>query len=109
VSFKIKRKKPAGPKGPVPVGIAWYRPWEWQRLRELAPDPGVMLDTHAEWLEVASKHLADMKQQGFLVVKVDIDVEELAAWCRQRGLPMNGAARSKFTALKVRRGEYIKE
>ena len=50
-----------------------------------------------------------LKQPGVVPVKVDIDVEELAAWCRQQGRPMDGGTRSKFVVEKVPKGEYIKD
>ena len=35
------------------VGVAWYRPWEWEKLRRVAADPEKLESIHAEWLRIA--------------------------------------------------------
>jgi hypothetical protein len=86
----------------VPVAIAWYAADQWQRLKEVVDDPQNFEETHAEWqgvFERGSRYLAD---QGFDVHRVDVDVEELAAWCRDQERPIDGKARSDFAAHKLR-------
>ena len=33
------------------VGIAWWRPQDWNRLREISDDRQNLEDSHREWLE----------------------------------------------------------
>ena len=39
---------------------------------------------------------------GVIVEKIDVDVEEVLAWCNERGLPMKASSRSEFVAERVR-------
>lgn len=57
--------KTSARKGKPVVGIAWYRPQQWQRLREVAVDIDMIEQTHAEWLAVATKTLNDLRREGY--------------------------------------------
>jgi len=81
--------------------VAWDTPEQWKRLKSLAADADALDDTHQAWLKNASGHVRRLKQQGFEVVKVPIDVEEWVAWCQKNGKALDGAARSEFTSRKV--------
>lgn len=85
---------------PTHLAIAWYKPWEWKRLREVAADPERMEATHAEWLRSAKKVLHELQRQGYEPHRVLVGVDELVAWCAEQGLPINGDARSRFAAAK---------
>ncbi len=37
------------------TGVAWYRPWEWERLRQVVSDPERPETTHTRWLRTARK------------------------------------------------------
>jgi hypothetical protein len=108
VTKSIKVRKPKL-KGPVQTGVAWYRPWQWERLLELAADAESLSTTYGEWLDTAQKKTLDLNRTGIFPVKVDVDVEELAAWCKQKGLPLDGHARAGFVLDKIRKREYIRE
>jgi hypothetical protein len=83
------------------TGIAWYRPEQWQRLREVSVDVETLERNHAEWLAIANKALNDLERGGVSVLKVDVDVEELLTWCGQRGLPVDARSRASFTEHKL--------
>jgi hypothetical protein len=44
------------------------------------------------------------RQRGIIAHRGDVDVRDLAAWCEQRGRPLDGDARSTYTAetLKIK-------
>ena len=94
------RRKPPDKQQPL-TGIGWYRPEQWQRLREVSVDADKLEETHAEWLEIARKTFSDLQRQGVSLVKVDMDVEELLTWCHEQRLPVDGKARARFTAHKL--------
>jgi hypothetical protein len=83
------------------TGIGWYRPEQWPRLREISMDADTLEETHAKWLEFASKAFKNLGALGDSVVKVDIDVEEILRWCQQKGLPVDAKARASFIVHKV--------
>ena len=83
------------------VGIAWYRPEQYGLLRALAPDADSMAKTYDEccWRD---QTMQDLRQRGIVTRRVDVEVKELAAWCEQRGIPLDGVARSSYAAEKVK-------
>ncbi len=106
---RIKVRKRRLPAVQTTFGIAWYRPWQWERLRELATDSENIENTYGAWLDVVQARLREMNRAGIFPVKVDVDLDELVAWCKQKGVPLDAGGRAKFVAQKARRGEYIQE
>ncbi len=83
------------------IGIAWYRPEQWSRLLNIAADRESLEDTYEEWLADATRVAFDLAQRGFAVRPVEVDVVELARWCKQQGCPLNGEARARFVTEKL--------
>ena len=97
-------KLPILPKGrnqPQHVGVAWYRKEQWPRLLEIADDKEKLEASYDEWVKIAQKTMREMEKLGLSLVKVDVDVEELLAWCQRRKIPVNGEARASFTSAKL--------
>ena len=86
----------------IVTGVAWYRPEQWQRLRDVSEDVDNLEETYDAWLQTAERMLRDGIPAGVVVEKIDIDVEEVLAWCNERGLPMNAQSRTRFVAERVR-------
>jgi hypothetical protein len=86
--------------GPV-VGIAWFRPEQWERLLEVSDDRDKLEPTHAAWEKFATQTLKRLRRSGVNARKVDVDVEEILAWCAEHGHPMNASARAEFVSRKV--------
>ncbi len=83
------------------IGIAWYRPWEWEKLRQAAHDAEQLADTHREWLREAKKRFSKLRAAGIDCERVTVGVDELIAWCAERGVLLNGEARGAFVAEKL--------
>jgi len=83
------------------VGFAWYRPDQWQRVREISTDEDDLHDSYIEWLLSAEERLQELRSSGFRVEKVDVDSEALILWCNERGLEINGEARSRYVAERL--------
>jgi hypothetical protein len=86
----------------VSIGIAWYRPEQWSLLRALAADLEVLEHTHAEWLAGVTKTMEDLRKRGIIAKKVDVDVQELAAWCQSHERDLDGDARATYVTEKMR-------
>ncbi len=84
------------------TGIAWYRRDQWARLRELAADADRLEEAYEDWLAGAQKAVVQMTALGVRVRRVDIDLDELARWCRHEGRPLDSAARAAFAAEGLR-------
>jgi hypothetical protein len=83
------------------VGFAWYRPEQWQRIREISADADDLHESYLEWLRSAEERLKEIRSMGLRAEKVDVHSEELIAWCNERGLEINGEARSSYVAEKL--------
>jgi len=83
------------------VAIVWYRPEQWQRVRDIADDSDEFEDSYVEWLQIAEEKAKELKGRGLRVEKVDVDSEKLILWCNERGLENNGEARSRYAAERL--------
>jgi hypothetical protein len=85
------------------VGITWFTPEQWAILKEAAVDRDKLDDTYTGWLASASQRMAELRDLGFEVRKVPVVMAELAEWCAERGLPIDGSSRSQYAAATVQR------
>jgi hypothetical protein len=95
-------KQSKEPKNRIVIGVAWYRPEQWQRIREISSDRDHLEDTYEEWLSSAEQNLKEINAPGLRLQKVDVDSEQLILWCNIRGLEVNAKARSEYVMEKVR-------
>ncbi len=84
------------------VAIVWYRPKQWQRVRDIAADSDEFEDSYVEWLQSAEERLKELRSSGLRVEKVDLDSEKLIRWCNGRGFENNAKARSQYAAERLR-------
>jgi hypothetical protein len=91
------------PQARLALGVAWYRAEQWQRFRALAADKDALHDRYVEWEAAATEKVRELRARGIDVQPVLIDVEELAQWCQDRKMAIDGAARSQFVAEKVQK------
>lgn len=102
-SVKNKYKKMSDP-----VGLAWYGPDQWALLREVSVDREKMSEKWSEWEAAASAKVAELRERCLDILKVDVDVRELQAWCERRQRPVDGAGRSEFVAEQARRRAMVR-
>jgi hypothetical protein len=78
------------------IGLAWFRPEEWQELKRICPD---LQDTYEEWLANVQAPIEAMgsplKDQ---VVKVVLTADELRKWKRATGREVDSKARARLAA-----------
>ena len=83
------------------IGVAWYKPEQWELFKKLSQDGDELENTFLEWIEFAQKKVQELRKKGIKVEKVKVDVKELLAWCNERSLPINGESRAAFVASKT--------
>jgi Asp-tRNA(Asn)/Glu-tRNA(Gln) amidotransferase A subunit family amidase len=83
------------------LGVAWYKPEQWETLSNASVDKDDLEKTHAEWLTGAERAVKQLRQQGYQVVKVDVDIFDLMLWCESQKIPLDGEARIKYTTFKL--------
>lgn len=84
------------------VGIAWYRPEQWSRLRELSEDADQLEPDYESWHRNAKTKMTELIISGVQVEKVVIDTEALSAWCVQHRSKINAQTRAQFTTHILR-------
>jgi trans-aconitate methyltransferase len=80
------------------VGIGFYKREQWQRLRETAVDSDILETAYDSWLEVLDSSVERIRTHGLEPELIDVDVEELMAFCKERRLPNTAGARAKFVS-----------
>ena len=78
------------------LAIPWFTAESWPKLLAVAADRSNLPDTFEEFDQRAGKRFEDFVAQGHPCEKVLIDVDQLAAWCSDRGIPLDGNARAAF-------------
>ena len=94
-------------KSELHAGVAWYTPENYERLLAVTSERSARHDTHSEWLASATQTLDELRKQGLALVKVQIDVDELAQWCREKNYAVNGKACSEFVQHKLMSGKAV--
>jgi hypothetical protein len=94
-AVEIRRRK-ARALQPMIIGITWYRPEDYDRLKAMFPDGDKLPDNFEEWTKQVQKVTAVLKSEGFQIKKVLLDPEIFPQWCRARGLEMNAKTRTEY-------------
>lgn len=92
------RKNTKGSQIKHVLGIAWYRKEQWNRLLEVSADREELEDNYDDWLRTAEGTLKKLKRAGTEIVKVDIDVNKLVAWCVVTKRTLDGSARAEYVS-----------
>jgi len=82
------------------VNLAYYREKDWKRFIALADDRENLHDSWKDWHKSSLKVKKELISQGFEVVEIVIDLDELMTFCKIRGIKNNGKARSQFVQTK---------
>ncbi len=97
-----RRKKRRGRDATTAFAVAWFSPEDWHRLREVAADPEVLETTYEEWVATANSTLQEIRKAGLSGEKVQVNIDELISWCEEQGLALDGHARARYAAEKLR-------
>ena len=84
------------------MGVSWYRPEQWERLREISADKATFDTTYEASLVESEKKIQDLEAQGIRPIKVEVDVEALLTWCTTQGLAVTPETRTKFMMNTLR-------
>jgi hypothetical protein len=93
-----KDKEASAKSGPV-VGVAWYRKEDWPKLLAVSADRDNLEDTFDEWCRGAQQLLLRLVSEGVEARKVDVELDNLIAWCRNEHRPLDGAARANYVSV----------
>jgi hypothetical protein len=83
------------------TGIAYYTKEAYAQLLQEADDRSSLCDTWEEWLLDYEKALKGLQKEGLEVYPYMMDMNELKAWCKSRGITNTGKSRSQFVSVKM--------
>ena len=85
------------------LGIAWYREDQWSLLHTVSVDADNLEKTYAEWLSFAQTRYDELVKKGTRVEKVDVDVQDMASWCRELGRKVDGTGRTAYVVYMLQK------
>ena len=85
----------------VRVAVAWYSEEQWGRVKARAVDPELFEATYPEWMEMAEDALRDIRAAIGNPIMINVDTDELAAWCLVHGKQNDSSARAEFASYKL--------
>ncbi len=80
--------------------VAWYSREQWSILKQVSVDAEELEDSYDEWEQNAEQAIQKFIAKGMRIRKVDVDVNELVKWCKNKGVSIDGAARSQYAVEK---------
>jgi len=84
----------------IRVKLAYYRKKDWNRFIRVIDDRESMHDTWHDWYKDFQKTKRDLKNHGFKVEDIVVDLDELIEYCKLRGIKNDGTARSQFVQTR---------
>jgi hypothetical protein len=84
------------------IALPWYRRGDYAALLRLFSDPNKLLATHDAWLKRAESIERQLQKAGMGVARVWIRPRPFAAWCKQRNVFPDQAARLTFANQSAR-------
>jgi len=78
------------------VNLGYYRKKDWKKLLRMIDDRANMHNSWAEWYKSYLKAKDGLISQGLAVNDLVVDLNELRQYCSNRGLKIDGKARSQF-------------
>jgi hypothetical protein len=82
-------------KPPV-TALPWYARADYPALLKLFTDPDKLPATYDAWLQRAEQVENQLQRAGLAVARIWIRPIPFAAWCKERNIPPNQAARLTF-------------
>ena len=82
----------------MPIAVAVYLPEQYPRLLATAEDAPDLEATWQEWYQVLQETRQKMATIGMYLIDVTVDLDELNAYCQQRGLANTSSTRAEYAA-----------
>jgi hypothetical protein len=90
----------------MPLHMAWYTRESWRRLGEVADGP--LAESYDAYVALTEEMIRGFEERGILAVKTLVDVDDMAAWCRQNGYRVDARGRAAYGAtMAAWRGQDI--
>ncbi len=84
------------------IGVPWYTRENYPQVRAMMDDAGTLAPTYDAWRMAAENNEGEARRVGIEVVRVPLDPDAFAAWCREQGRPLERAGRVAFVEEALR-------
>ena len=91
-----KLSKKNMPQKLMAVKMAYNKKEDWENFLSIIDDRQNMHDTWDEWHEAYLKLKNHVISEGFEVIEIEVNLNEMAAYCSSKGIKIDGKARSQF-------------
>jgi len=78
------------------IGLPWYTPENYERMKKLYTDSSDMPQRYDDWLKRAERIYNDVVSQSAVAVKVYIDPDVFVPCCVERNVGIDKNARKLF-------------
>jgi hypothetical protein len=82
-----------------PARTPWLRRDQWTLFCSVYDDPHELPASYDDWLRDAQSAAIVFAEAGFAVERVDVDLNELIAWCRRRRQRLDALAMTQFVSV----------
>lgn len=83
------------------IGLAVFKPEDWPRLLEEADDAGELGKTWEEWERNLRSTEDQLDGLSIKYREIEVNLDELAEFCRRNNLPNTAETRAGFAAERV--------
>lgn len=84
------------------IGIAWFRDeLTYRQALSIFTDSRNMPATYADWKALIKREFEEIKHEGNIALRVDIDPNTFTDWCSVRGFLANSQGRIAFVEHMV--------
>ena len=81
------------------IGVTWYTPETWARVKATATDPECFEDSFDKWKAMAVAARRNFQRSGVMALECQIDPDEFAAWCAANQQENNSTSRGEFVSV----------
>ena len=107
--MKKKRIQKKNDEVKLALGVCWYTPEEFIKMKHAAIDGENFEDTYEEWRLFAEKTMTDLKKEDVKPQKVYVKTDDFRFWCEKNDLPIDGSARTRYVAEILKSENNSKE
>ena len=79
------------------VGIPWYSPEDWYKMKALAEDKERFHFNYEQWLANTDKSVVILTNRNKLFERINIDPIYYSYWCDKKSLGKNRESRTAYT------------
>ena len=74
------------------MGVPVYQEKDYEKLKEIFQLPS----SYEQWLKGTERGIKELSDRGYVVERVNIDIDVFSLWCKDRGLDVNKNALKSF-------------